>query len=63
MAIVEATLQLGVSEVTFYGWRKEHGGATSGDQLCPSRTPHWFMAPHYLYWCRTWTPGSQSGLH
>ena len=27
-----AIRQLGISEVTFYGWRKEYGGM-SGDQL------------------------------
>ena len=32
MAMAEAIRQLGVSEVTYYRWRKEYGGL-SGDQL------------------------------
>ena len=32
MAMAEAILQLGISEVTFYRWRKEYG-EMSGDQL------------------------------
>ena len=32
MAMIEAILQLGISVVTFYRWRKEHGGMT-GNQL------------------------------
>ena len=31
-SMVDAIRQLGISEVTFYRWRKEHGGM-SGDQL------------------------------
>ena len=30
--IADAIRQIGVSEVTFYGWRKEHGGIKT-DQL------------------------------
>jgi len=33
MAMADAIHQLGVSEVTFYRWRKEFGGM-NGDQLC-----------------------------
>jgi putative transposase len=32
MSMADAIRQLGVSEVTFYRWRKEYGGM-SGDQL------------------------------
>ena len=32
MTMVDAIRQLGISEVTFYRWRKEYGGM-SGDQL------------------------------
>ena len=31
-SMADAIRQLGISEVTFYGWRKEYAG-TSGDQL------------------------------
>ena len=32
MSMADAIRQLGISEVTYYSWRKEYGGM-SGDQL------------------------------
>ena len=32
MSMADAIRQLGISEVTYYGWRKEYGGM-SGDRL------------------------------
>ena len=38
LSMADAIRQLGISEVTFYRWRKEYAGM-SGDQLCRLKEP------------------------